>query len=251
MAARGESPDPGRHLAEAERVLGACVQETRQQVPPPSEAIFELEAEALRRSVRIFLEGEASRRPGNRPSHFEVAFGLDEADGIGTKEPIEIALPVGRIGIRGKIDRLDRLPQTHAWEVWDYKTGRVKEFRGPVYTSGGTQLQHALYALAARALLRRTVDPAARIAGSGYLFPTEGGEGEAIRRDPGRTDEALAVVGRILDGIRDGIFLGSGDGCGYCDYAPVCRGSGKARWKHLETKGDPAAARLSEVWNHA
>lgn len=250
FAKRNEHPDPKTHLAEAWRILDDCIQEVRRRIPPPSEAVFQFEVEALRRSVRVFLEGEATERATNRPSYFEVGFGMEGAEGIGTTTPVEIRLPGGTIALRGKIDRIDRLSRAHAWEVWDYKTGQSKTYLRTQYTNGGTQLQHALYAKVAETLLRQSVDPKATVVGSGYLFPTERGGGAAIRRDPARADEALAVVAQICDGIRDGIFLVADAWCDYCDYAPVCGSRGAARWKALEGAGDPAAARMTEVWSH-
>jgi ATP-dependent helicase/nuclease subunit B len=251
LAARGECPDPQAHAGEAGHILEGCIQEYRLRIPPPSEAIFDLEVESLRRSVQVFLEGEARGRPTNRPSYFEVAFGLKDAEGIGTPAAVPLQVSGEVISLRGKIDRIDRLPQPHAWEVWDYKTGRSRDYLHTQYTARGTQLQHALYARVAEALLRRSVDPSATVIGSGYLFPTERGGGEAIRRDPARSHEALAVIAQILDGIRDGIFLVTDARCDYCDYVPVCGGWGAARWKALQDAGDPAAARLHEVWSHA
>jgi ATP-dependent helicase/DNAse subunit B len=250
LSERGERPDPNIHLAEAWRTLDDCLQEVRRRIPPPSEAVFQFEVEALRRSVRVFLTDEATDRATNTPSYFEVGFGMADAKGIGTPTPVEIRLPGGTIALRGKIDRIDRLPRAHAWEVWDYKTGQSKTYRPTQYTDGGTQLQHALYARVAETLLRQSVDPKASVVGSGYLFPTERGGGVAIRRDPKRADEALAVVAQICDGIRDGIFLVADAWCDYCDYAPVCGRWGAARGKALKDAGDPAAARLSEVWDH-
>jgi RecB family exonuclease len=250
LARRGEHPDPTKHLAEGVRVLDACIADVRRRIPPPSEAVFRLEVEHLHRSVQVFLAGEATERATNRPGHFEVAFGLEPAGDLGTPTPITITLPGGTIALRGKIDRIDQLPQPHAWEVWDYKTGSARSYARQAYTDGGTHFQHALYAVVAQQLLRRSVDPQATVVGSGYLFPTEKGTGEAIRRDPARAPEALAVLDQILDLIRDGVFLGTEAWCESCDYAPVCGRWGAARWKALEAAGDPAALRLNEVWDH-
>jgi RecB family exonuclease len=164
---------------------------------------------------------------------------------------VEIPLPGGPISCRGKIDRIDRRPAAHEWEVWDYKTGTSRYFGTNDYTAGGTQLQHAIYALAAEQFLRQSVDPQATVVGSGYLFPTERGRGEEFRRDPARIPEALAVMDRILDLIRDGMFVGRGERCKYCDYAALCGTGAKARWKALQGVGDPGVGRLIEVLDYA
>ena len=246
-----ERPDPRKHLDRAHGVLTDVIAEYKTRVPPPSEAVFAIEVEDLKRSVMVFLQGEAERRSRNTPSFFEVSFGLKEAGASALSNPVEIPLPGGPISCRGKIDRIDRRPATHEWEVWDYKTGTSRYFGANDYTAGGTQLQHAIYALAAEQFLRQSVDPQATVVGSGYLFPTERGGGEEFRRDPARVPEALAVMDRILDLIRDGMFVGRAERCKYCDYAALCGTGAKARWKALQGVGDPGVGRLIEVLDHA
>jgi RecB family exonuclease len=251
LTRRKERPDPQAHLGRAHAVLAEVIAEYKTRVPPPSEAVFDLEVEELRRSVKVFLQGEAEHRSRNTPTYFEVSFGLKATEGIGLLDPVEIHLHGGPISCRGKIDRIDRRPAAHEWEVWDYKTGTSRYFAANNYTAGGTQLQHAIYALAAEQFLRQTADPQATVVGSGYLFPTERGRGEAFRRDPARTPEAREVIGRILDLIRDGMFVGRGERCTFCDYAALCGSGAKARWKTLEGAGDPGVGRLAEVRDHA
>jgi len=180
-----------------------------------------------------------------------MSFGMDTTDGFGLPDPVEIALPKGCIACRGKIDRIDRRPAAHEWEVWDYKTGSTWGFTGSDYTAGGTQLQHALYAIAAEKFLRRSADPKAKVVATGYLFPTEKGRGEVFRRDPRRIKEALMVIDVILDLIREGIFLGREDQCRFCDYLEICGSGVRDRRKALESANDPAMQRVVEVLGHA
>lgn len=249
LAGKRERPDPRTHLRRAEEVLAGVIAEYRELVPPPSEAVFTLEAEELNRSLKVFLQGETDDRSTNTPAYFEVSFGRDEAEGIPLRDPVEIALPGGAIQYRGMIDRIDRRPAAHEWEVWDYKTGSSRGYARGAYTAGGRQLQHALYALAAKAVLRGS-DPEAQVVVSGYLFPTEKGRGESFPRDPARVHEALAVIDAILNLIRDGVFVGLEEKCRFCDYAALCGAAVKDRRKALERAGDPSLARLQEVLDH-
>jgi RecB family exonuclease len=249
LAGKKERPDPRTHLRRAEEVLAAVIAEYKDVVPPPSEAVFTLEAEELRRSIKVFLQGEVDHRSKNTPTYFEVSFGLEDAEGNSLRDPVEIALPGGAIRCRGKIDRMDRRPVAHEWEVWDYKTGSSWGYRARDYTAGGRQLQHAIYALAATAILQG-VDPQAKVVASGYLFPTEKGRGEVFRRDPSRLPEALLVMDAILDLIRDGVFLPREEKCRFCDYVPLCGSGVRARRIVLEEAGDPSTIRLKEVLDH-
>lgn len=251
LAGTKERPDPHTHLRRAEEILAGVIAEYKAMVPPPSEAVFNLEVDELKRSLKVFLQGEADHRSNNTPAYFEVSFGLGEVEGIALADPVAIALPGGTIHCRGKIDRMDRRPAAHEWEVWDYKTGSAWDYASSDYTAGGKQLQHAIYALAAQETLRRFADPKAKVVTSGYLFPTEKGRGEVFRRNPARVHEALTVIDGILDLIRDGIFVGREDKCKFCEYTALCGGAVKDRRKALEGAGDPSLARLQQVLDHA
>ncbi len=101
--------------------------------------------------------------------------------------------PGKRVRLRGRIDRIDRLADG-GYEVTDYKTGGFWRPSWTGWFGGGRQLQHALYALAAVELLRAT-DPGARVAASGYYFPTVKGGGERVSRHCVRPSHGAPAAG--------------------------------------------------------
>jgi RecB family exonuclease len=209
----------------------------RATVPPPSEDVYERERAALFKDLGVFLQRERSN--DNREAvGLEVGFGMEtEGEPLSSADPVDIPLGAkGTIKLRGRIDRIDRLPDG-TYEVMDYKTGRVRLNGGVNATfAGGRQLQHALYALAAAELLRRQ-KVAARISRSAYYFPTQRGLGVRIERavDPTATH---AVLSDLVDLIGSGVFpqTTSKDDCKYCEYTQTC-GS------------EPSAASLRKVNN--
>ncbi len=252
LKAAKERRDPAKHSQLAGTLLDEVIAEWRKLVPPPSEAVFEAERSVLHRSLGVFLKEEdhvPAPGPGV-PENFELSFGLKDDAGGSSPEPVEVALPGGKcLLLRGRIDRIDRLAQPGAWAVWDYKTGKAKDYRSAGYTAGGSQLQHVLYACAAEQILRRLGEKNPRVVVSGYLFPTERSEGNVcVPRDARRRGEGLAVVNDLLDAMASGIFLATGDGCRYCDWAAACYGDEAERWKLLTGAGDESAAAMEKIY---
>jgi ATP-dependent helicase/nuclease subunit B len=193
----------------------------RDEVPPPSEAVYTAENEQFERDLHLFLELEIARKDVV-PVAIEVPFGFEEAE---TEEPLSQAEAVridigsGEIRLRGRIDRIDRLADG-SFEVVDYKTGgRWDQFDGTF--SGGRLLQHALYAAAARELLRSAQkNPRVRL--SSYYFCTERGWGDWVSK-PGDLD-VKPVLQDIAEAITSGAFIRGRDeaGCRFCDYRRAC-----------------------------
>jgi ATP-dependent helicase/nuclease subunit B len=252
LKAAKQRRDPAKHVQLADVLLDEVIAEWRKLVPPPSEAVFEAERSLLHRSLGVFLrEEDHVPAPGpGVPEYFELSFGLKDDAGGSSPEPVEVALPGGRsILLRGRIDRIDRLAQPGAWAVWDYKTGKAKDFKSSGYTAGGSQLQHVLYACAAEEILARLGEKNPRVVISGYLFPTERSDGNVcVPRDARRRGEGLAVVNDLLDAMALGIFLATGIGCRYCDWAAACYGDEAERWKLLTGAGDESAATMEKIY---
>jgi len=155
----------------------------------------------------------------------EVSFRAGTAEGelLAQADPVTLDLGAGlHFRLRGRIDRLDRLPDGTV-EVVDYKTGRYRPDDWAGTFAGGRVLQHALYALAARQLLRGQY-PQARVTSSTYYFPTVRGQGQRVPRpqaDPG----AVAAVVRDLFGLlAGGTFLHTANerDCRYCEFHRAC-----------------------------
>ena len=219
----------------------------RDLVPPPGEAVFEVEAAEIRRAALAFLQMERDRLAGGdagRWLHFELGFGAGEPAG-------PFALPDGgTLAVRGRADRVDELPDG-TLRVVDYKTGRPGRFAksakdGPF--SGGRQLQPALYAAAVEALCGRPVSSFE------YRFPTERGGNEIVAYSAGELVPARDVVGSLLDHVRAGEFVptNSGTDCTYCDYGTICRASRgdfdtaspRAAWAEERAPGLPVYAAM-------
>ena len=121
--------------------------------------------------------------------------------------PVEITLPSGRpLRLRGSIDRVDR---TNSGEliIIDYKTGKntaYKDLDAENPTPGGSFLQLALYAAAARVVLGEPDAPAR----GAYWFVTRRGDfstaGYPVTADVAA--KALGTVEGIVDGIAAGLF---------------------------------------------
>ncbi|HZG57008.1 PD-(D/E)XK nuclease family protein [Paenibacillus sp.] len=197
---------------------------TAERIPAPSPHIYEKERESIRRDVEVFWRMEQRRRSRARWLELELhredgAFLLDLGDGD--------VLP-----IRGIVDRIDET-EPHRYKIIDYKTGQPKYYEEGSFFAGGAQLQHALYALAAEQWMRREgADPEGVVLEAAYAFPTERGLGEeALRPQAGRRDETVALLRRMLESIRGGLFppTEKPELCRRCDYAGVC--GSHAEWK--------------------
>jgi len=241
---RKERPDPARHGTWLRGLGEERLAAHRRLVPPPSGEVFARESAAFLGDLDLFLRFEAEE-PGRRWMGFEISFGAGSAEGepLARSEPISVDLGNGlRFRVRGRIDRIDRLPDG-TYEAMDYKTGGAFLPGGLDATfAGGRQLQHALYALVAAELLRGA-DPAARVAGS-YYFPTVRGGRERVVRPLAGTTGLAGVLRDLFDVVAAGAFVHSADDndCRFCDFDRACGPRAAAR---AERKlGDPANAAL-------
>ncbi|WP_461479573.1 PD-(D/E)XK nuclease family protein [Paenibacillus sp. PvR148] len=190
--------------------------EAERMVPAPSLHIFQKESDEIRRDVEWFLQEETAKTA--LPRYFEQELSLNG-------EPLEIVLEDGSsVLLRGFVDRIDQIAP-HQYRIIDYKTGSPSKYREHEYFAGGTQLQHALYALAAEQWLKESgKDPEARVTESAYYFPTAKGIGREVVRLQDRRGELAQVVLGLLHSMELGIYIPTQDTkrCRYCDYAEVC-----------------------------
>ncbi len=210
---RGEKPHRSRHfdlaMATAEKVLA----EWKNEIPPPSERVYEKERRELCDALEVFLRVEAGREPEAEPFWFEKKLA-----------PVLLKLdPQTSFRLSGIVDRVDRIGP-HRYRIIDYKSGKPGKYEKARAFGHGRVLQHALYALAVEEVLRSEGrEGPARVAESGYFFPTWRGEGqERIIKNFDR-----AVLKRLLDDLLDILARGyfvpfSDEPCRFCDYAAVC-----------------------------
>ncbi|MDX1582876.1 MAG: PD-(D/E)XK nuclease family protein, partial [Thermoanaerobaculia bacterium] len=203
---------------------------TKREIPAPSDAAFDMRRRELLEACELFLSEETKWCRTSTPRWFEVPFGRPVEEGkFGSSEPVTIDLGEGgEVMVVGQIDRIDECG-TGRFKVWDYKSGSTYGFEDHEYLTKGKKIQHAIYSVATRELLRRA-GIAGEVEESGYYFPTRKGRARRIRRVPpfsGDEREALNIVlTGLLDTIHHGSFIHTveeGD-CKFCDFKAVCGG---------------------------
>lgn len=236
---RGERPDPMRHAPRLRELTEARIEDLRALIPPPSDRIFEREAQEILRDLELFLRFEAERAD-REPVGLEVSFGGGAVEGepLAQADAIVIDLGAGlRFRLRGRIDRIDRLPDG-TYDAVDYKTGRYRRDDYDGTFRGGRLLQHALYALAARELLRGA-DPRARVAAGSYYFPTARGRVERVVLPQGDPAALVAVLRDLFELLDRGIFVHSPEesDCRWCEFDRAC-GRDPVAWAKRKIEHD-------------
>jgi len=219
---RPEGQRDRRHLAQ---LLDEHLKPIREVLPPPSLALEKAERRALLQQLERFLQLELTS-PERQPIALEVGFGMgpDDCEELTSSEPIEVVVsPNMRLKLRGRIDRLDRLPDGYA--VVDYKTGRkLYTARSSPRYDRGRLLQHALYALVAEELLARKGRPG-RVVQSSYYFPTTAAETTWVHLGPPQREELEEVLQWVMEPLRSGVFVHTHEvekDCRFCPYRAAC-----------------------------
>jgi len=224
-------------LEEAVAAEAAAIEARR----PPYPLLWQIQLDQLRRELRDYLR-EASRRAGLLSAeavHFELAFGPQDfsrdADPASSDKPAAIATPAGKLLLRGRIDRVDRVEVegARALLIIDYKTGRL-----PVLADvrEGRNMQAPLYAAAVEQMLGEPC-----LGGAFHGIGGSGGPAErlyaAIDKARGRDayvpnegyaalrEQVLAAVGRFVRAMREGRFdaLPTHDCPSWCALRGVCQ----------------------------
>jgi RecB family exonuclease len=204
-----------------ERVLAAAsaaIAKYREQLPPPSEAVFEAQSAEIQRAALAFLLMERDRwAEGDHGiwSRFELKFGWENAPGV-------YELPDRAVlSIKGRADRVDAMPDG-TLRVVDYKTGKPRGYgnepkAGPFH--GGRRLQPALYVAA---VAQAEGVPVSRFE---YRFPTDAGQNEVIAYGAAALEPVRQIIGDLVAQIRAGEFVPTNDvhDCAFCDYQAICR----------------------------
>jgi ATP-dependent helicase/nuclease subunit B len=208
--ARGVPANDPRLEEVALQTLEEVSQRFRLSKPAPGEGVLRRELKGLEEDVRSFVR--MVREHGAPWVRLEMRFGSPDRD--------PLPLPVGEhvVPLRGAVDRIDE--DLQGLHVVDYKTGvpRSYEPRTGAF-HGGRRLQHALYAVAAEALLGIPV------AAGEYHFPTRRGENHIVQFDRLRLAGIEELLERMLDGVAAGAFVPTDDAddCRFCDFTAACR----------------------------
>lgn len=223
MRAQRQKQNEEEQNALISKILDDTVQRFKQDIPPPSEVVFENEYMQFKRDVGVFVL--INLQIGTEPIECELIFG--------EKKEHAVKIPLGdgkNILLRGKIDRIDRAGNSE-YHAWDYKTGKAFAYEENAYVQGGEQIQHSLYAVAAEKILRQKYkDGTIKVTKSGYLLPTErgtkDGKGGIFPRSTTVKEAWQEPLGKLLDIIGRGTFIVSKEAlCTFCDYAGICEGT--------------------------
>jgi RecB family exonuclease len=212
--------------------------ELKALLPPPSEQVFQIERDEFLHDLHLFMTAECRRSSGADAIAFEVSFGLPlddpEVEPLAIGQPVALEIAPGQaLEIRGRIDRIDRLPDG-TFETIDYKTGGYWDEDWQGTFAGGTRLQHALYGVAAEMLLaRRFRRP--RVARGSYVFPSARGQQRRKTIPTPAPGELAAVLGELTTGIARGAFVQAVEAkaCRWCQFAPAC---GERPWERARPK---------------
>ncbi len=210
---------------------------------------WKLQRRRLHRELDVVLDTDEEVRStlGLVPSALELAFGFGgsgpqhtSADLIAASAPLQLPIDGhGTVTFRGTIDRVDTTIDRSRVAIWDYKTGSSTA-RGDLTTdpvSGGTQLQPALYGLAARRLGQSVpVD-------AGYWYTPRRGVDNAIVRitiDDVVVERLRSVLGVVLTNIAAGNFPAfpktannRHTNCQYCEFDLICPTDRNRRWQQI------------------
>ncbi|MDH7513824.1 MAG: PD-(D/E)XK nuclease family protein [Clostridiales bacterium] len=250
---RREKVRETKHRPLIHAIADEVIERYKEEIPPPSESIFEQERKELHETLDVFLAAEEEWEGGGEPLFFEVTFGrkgYGEDSEIGMEEPARLELGGGRsIPLAGRIDRIDRVGAGR-YRVIDYKTGSFSYFEGLRMFGNGRILQHALYAIAAEQVLQKlSIDARPVVVESGYYFPTRRGEGNKILCEIDRRKFG-ELVAKIISILEKGHFvvnpLGPGTDCEYCDYSLICGGTA-ARERAKKKKDDNSS--IFDIFN--
>ena len=212
-----------------DEIAAAALARMKEEIPPPSDAVFESERQDIRDSLSIFMAAEENLEEKGEPIAFEM-------------EIVRRKIDLGRdrsFFLRGYIDRVDRLGQD-TYRILDYKTGSAFDYEELVEFGRGRMIQHALYAVALEQMLSgRPGGGTPRVTRSGYLFPSRRGEGlDRIIKDfdrgrlPSLLDDLLAL-------LQKGYFIAGPEAkCTYCDYTSVC-GADAPKTSGRKREGSP------------
>ncbi|MFB3890469.1 MAG: PD-(D/E)XK nuclease family protein [Phycisphaerae bacterium] len=207
---------------------------------PPYPLLWRLQLAELTRRLRHYAATIRARGDAAGGGiHFELSFGRDirdaeDVDPASTPTSVAIDTSAGKIHLAGKIDRVDLLDieGRPAILVIDYKTGRLPSARDIVE---GRSLQLPLYQAAAGELLAKeclggVVHRVAEDDGpfERYFAAVKLEDGVFVEdgKFPDARREAMACVGRFVEGMRRGHFdlLPTGRSCpAYCPFRQVCQ----------------------------
>ena len=221
------------------RILDDVLVETRAAKPTADDAEYDRQQRELSQALGSFLKAEERhcRDTGTRPLALEAAIGMapkERPTKLDQEQPFDLPLSEERtVRLRGYVDRVDdhsgqKLPREYS--IIDYKSGGSTRYRtekagDPLAVfHNGRRLQHGLYVLMVRHVVRSNIDKSSEVATFTYLFPSAKGSGERLQWTPHALSRVVEIVDNLCSIVSAGAFLATNDDedCKYCDYAEVC-----------------------------
>lgn len=188
----GSRPNRKRDEAALIEFAHGQIEQLANSNPPALAIAKEIFVEEVEQTCRIFLSMEEEHLKADVPVRQEAS-----VEG-------ELILPEGgTIALKGKVDRIDRTPDG-TYCIYDYKTGKSKNYHLNQYFVHGTRLQHAVYSL-----LVEKEEKGCKVESSGYLFPTLRGGGKRIsypEKGVERREDVLRILALLQQVYADGSF---------------------------------------------
>ena len=225
------------NLAEAELALagaaGQVFADHQRQNLVAHQRLWEMTQAELRADLAAFPAAEAKANTSKDGVVYEPLW-LEAGYGYRDKGALVVGQDAEEVRIRGWIDRLDEVVDANGevvgFAVFDYKTG--SSVPGPKDMASGTDLQLAIYIMAAEQMLAEDERGLECLLAAYYRLRN----GTAERKTPigplGRTDRdevretAQGYIVKFARAIRAGEFPvapASANACARCEFRAVCR----------------------------
>jgi ATP-dependent exoDNAse (exonuclease V) beta subunit len=235
-----DSPQPrfAEHEADILAVLDDVLEGKRSEKPTSDEAAVAACRREVAAALRTFLRVEERycADTGCRPVALEAAIGfLPKREGteFDCQEPVALSLDGGRtLRLRGFVDRIDidgREGVEQGYTIIDYKKGRSTRFKKSgkdalAVFDDGRRLQHGLYVLMVRHVVRGAVGDAGHVTRFSYLFPGVDTHGERLEWTAEQLAGVDTLVEKLCGIVAAGAFLPTTvqDDCSFCDFLDVC-----------------------------
>jgi len=228
-----------RDRAELDDILADVLAETRAVKPTTDEGEFERQRRELSKALGMFLKAEERHcnATGVRPIALEAAIGVApklSATPLDHDDPVGLEVSDGRhVRLRGYVDRVDQQQGPavpHEYSIVDYKSGSSARYKKgdaddplAIFDSG-RRLQHGLYVLMVRHVVRDKIDDRSTVDTFTYTFPNAKAGGERLSWTAQELEGVTDIVDRLCGIVGAGAFVATNkkDDCTYCDYLDVC-----------------------------
>lgn len=226
-----------RDEQELEGILAEALAENRAVKPTDDEGEFERQRRELSHALGMFLKAEEQHctTNGARPIALEAAIGVAPKESVTPldhEDPVVLKVSDNRdVQMRGYVDRVDQQQgpaAPHEYSIVDYKSGSSTRFKKGAAVEplaafdSGRRLQHGLYVLMVRHVVRDKIDEHGTVDTFTYMFPNAGGE--RVSWTAKELEGVTIIVDRLCGIVGAGAFVATNkkDDCSYCDYLDVC-----------------------------